>query len=74
MAAIKLPEGEQVQHRRQQPEPGGKSHRVKIDRVSFRGGPQSHPRGELKQERLAELEADEVGRQHHDPRQAQPHE
>src|SRR6478752_3855813 len=49
-----------VERRREQPEPGGKGHRVQVHRVAFGRCPKEQVRGELEEQRLAERYPDEV--------------
>ena len=56
MAAVQLADREQVQRRRQHPEPGRERHRVHVQREAVRRRAPDQPRRELEEQRLAQLE------------------
>ena len=56
VAAVELPERQQVQRRRQHAEPAGKHHRVHVDGVAVGHGAEDQLRGPLEEQRLAEVD------------------
>jgi primosomal protein N' (replication factor Y) len=53
---VELRDGEEVERRGNQPEPGGKRHRMHADREAIGHVPEGEPRHRLEEQRLAQLE------------------